>query len=222
VFGTAIALASVLGFVLPGFLVAQLAGSLRASSGIESDWTLVLRALSYSLAIHLVALYWTIWLYDQIKDDREQWREHVIALGLYGGTVLLATPVVLGWLLGRYLAAAESRGALRRWHYALGARDARDAWDYVFQRTSRASFVIVRTDKELVAGRYTTDSWAGKTPAPHDLYLEEVWLLDENQVFVGRLEPHYGVWFRADTIKDIYFADPQTDQPSLATMEKKT
>jgi hypothetical protein len=75
--------------------------------------------------------------------------------------------------------------------------------------------LIVRTDKELVAGKYTRQSWAGKTPSPHDLYLGEVWLLNkESGQIVERLEPHYGAWFSASSIKDIYVAEPPTEPPT--------
>jgi hypothetical protein len=70
--------------------------------------------------------------------------------------LLVALPALIGLTLGTVLNQAEQRGRLAWWHHLLGATDVRDAWDYAFQRMERETFLIVRTDKELVAGRYTT------------------------------------------------------------------
>lgn len=204
-FGTAIAVFAVVAFVLPGFLIAQIAQGRRASPAAESDWTLVLRALSYSLVIHGAALFWTAHLYNELHDHPATWTHHVWAITLYATVILLVLPLILGAALGEILQRAESKGTLTWWHHAMGARDVRDAWDYAFQRTERETFVIVRTDKELVAGKYTQGSWAGRTPSPHDLYLEEVWLLSGSDI-VAPMEPRYGVWIPESSIRDIYIS----------------
>jgi hypothetical protein len=54
---------------------------------------------------------------------------------LYVAVVVAAIPVVVGLALNTVLIAAErGEGQLERRHDALGARDARDAWDFTFQR----------------------------------------------------------------------------------------
>jgi hypothetical protein len=45
--------------VLPGFVIVDLQRQERASIADESDWELVLRALSFSLLLHFVASPWT-------------------------------------------------------------------------------------------------------------------------------------------------------------------
>lgn len=51
--------------------------------------------------------------------------DHLSALAAYGLGVCVAVPTANGLLLGTWLRAAKSDGALRWWHYALGGRDAR-------------------------------------------------------------------------------------------------
>lgn len=197
-------------FVLPGFVVAQLAQARRAYAASESDWSLVLRALGYAILIHGAALFWTAHLYKHVRGSQYAWTHHIWAIIAYAAVLLVVLPAAIGLGLGAALKRAEKHGQLSWWHHILGARDVRDAWDFVFQRTERETFVIVRTDKELVAGKYTRDSWAGRTPSPHDLYLEEVWLLVEGAI-VEPMEPPYGVWIPASSIRDIYVSRPRPE-----------
>ena len=206
-FDTAVSVLVVVAFVLPGFVIARLAQVGRARDAGESDWALILRALSYAVLIHGVALFWTAHLDNKVHESSAAWTHHVWAVTAYAGVLLVALPAVIGLTLGTILNGAEQHGQLTWWHHLLGATDVRDAWDYAFQRMERETFVIVRTDKELVAGRYTTGSWAGRTPSPHDLFLEEVWLLAED-VIVAPMEPPYSVWIPAASIRDIYISRP--------------
>lgn len=225
-FDTAVSVLVVVAFVLPGFVVAQLAQVRRAHQSSESDWSLILRALGYAILIHGVALFWTAHLYTKIHGSSSAWTHHVWAIIAYASVLLVALPTAIGLALGWWLKRAEGRGQLGWLHHVLGARDVRDAWDYAFQRTERETFVIVRTDKELVAGKYTRDSWAGRTPSPHDLFLEEVWLLDdESGLIVEPLEPPYSIWIPAASIRDIYIsrprqeaADAPSDQPTYTSV----
>lgn len=76
---TLIAVLSLLVLVLPGFIVAELASSRRASRGGRTDWELILRALWYALVLHLVAAAsgWTLFVltpdFDR-KQRRALWR----------------------------------------------------------------------------------------------------------------------------------------------------
>lgn len=214
-FDTVVSAFVVLAFVLPGFVVAQLAQARRAHQVSESDWSLILRALGYAILIHGAALFWTAHVYKKVRGSNGAWTHHVWAITAYAGVLLVALPTVIGLLLGWWLRRAETRGQLGWWHHVLGARDVRDAWDYAFQRTERETFVIVRTDKELVAGKYTRRSWAGRTPAPHDLFLEEVWLLDGNGAIIAPLEPPYSIWIPAASIRDIYISRPSSETESV-------
>jgi hypothetical protein len=212
-FDTAVSVLVVVAFVLPGFVIARLAQVGRARDAAESDWALILRALGYAVLLHGVALFWTAHLYNKIHGSSEAWTHHVWAVTAYAGVLLVALPAGIGLTLGTILNRAEQRGRLAWWHHLLGATDVRDAWDYAFQLMERETFLIVRTDKELVAGRYTTRSWAGRTPSPHDLFLEEVWLLVDD-VIVEPMEPPYGVWIPASSIRDVYISRPRDDGDS--------
>lgn len=142
-FTTLVAVISILALVLPGFVVADLQRRKRASVAADSDWELVLRALSYSLILHLVVSPWTRDLVLKIEDG--DWDGHLGALVLYGGVVLVTVPVLIGLALNELLLSAERSGQnLRWWHYALGGRDARQSWDFIFQRMEAGRWIVVK------------------------------------------------------------------------------
>ncbi len=140
---TLVAVLSLLVLVLPGFIVAELAGSRRASRGGRTDLELVLRALWYSLVLHLVvaATGWTLAVYHDL-DTAHEWEGHVTAIAVYGLVVVVVAPTLLELFLGRYLRRREQAGRLQAIDYALGSSDSRHAWDYVFQHLD-AGYVVV-------------------------------------------------------------------------------
>lgn len=208
-FTTVVAVISVLVLVLPGFVIADLQRRKRASVAATSDWELVLRALSYSLILHLVASPWTRSIVLKIEDG--DWHEHLSALITYGVIVLAVAPVAVGLALNEVLLRAERSGSLRWWHYALGGRDARQAWDYIFQRLGSGRWLVVQLKTaRAIAGKLGQGSWVSQTPAPdgHDLWLQEIWTVDE----VGRpgamIEPQQGMWVARDDIEAVFIIDP--------------
>jgi hypothetical protein len=98
--------------------------------------------------------------------------------------VLVLSPIALGLPLNHVLRAAERRGSLSWWQYALGGRDVRDAWDLAFQRAAVAgAWVLVHLKGDapeaprVVLGKYGKASAAGQSPAEHDLFLQALGVL---------------------------------------------
>lgn len=207
---TAISVLAAIALLLPGFIVVEisLARSARAS---RSDLELALRALVYTLALHLVFGIWTAGLVDKIEGS-EDWPDHLWPLSLYAIVVLLVVPVAVGLILNRYLAAAEtSKGPVNVIAAALGAGEARDAFDFAYQRWRKAGvYVIVEMDghtasePRLIGGIYGEESAVGQTPSPHDTYLESLCTVEEDEHGVrslsSRIEPDRGVYVPASQI----------------------
>jgi hypothetical protein len=208
-FSTVVAVASVLMLVLPGFVITDLQRQDRASIADESDWELVLRALSFSLLLHLAASPWTRTLVLDLQGG--DWDQHVGELVVYGVVVLVVAPVLIGLALNRLLRTAERSGKLRWWHYALGGRDARQAWDFVFQRLDRGGWLVVKLKTaRAIAGKLGRGSWASQSPAPggHDLWLEEIWTVDDYGRPSTMIEPRQGMWIARDDIETLFVIDP--------------
>jgi Family of unknown function (DUF6338) len=210
VFDTLAQIGFAVALILPGFLVVQLSERQRPATPAGGDLELVLRGLVYALIIQAIAVLFG-WLPQLVEDLKgPNWEEHLDALALYGLVACVATPTALGLLLGRLLRDAESKGALEWWHYALGGRDTRRAWDYAFSHSDGAwirVFFLAPAEGQPPAliGKYGTGSWAAQTPAEPDLYLQEAWPADAD----GRAEaaifnqPGVGAWIDGERIARI-------------------
>jgi hypothetical protein len=209
--GTATAVLVTIGLVLPGFIVAELSRLERAGRAGQGDLELILRALFYALLIQIVVLPWTAHLV-RVVGTGDDWANHVCSIVPYALVVVLLIPTLMGLALNRWLRSAEKAhsGKLNRWHAALGAQDARDGFDFGFDRLAEEGrYVIVRRhDGSVVAATYGNRSWAGRAPEPHDLYLEEVRSLSPDGEIGPPLKPLHAIWISADSIDSIFVAEP--------------
>jgi len=137
--------------------------------------------------------------------------------------VLIVVPVLLGVALNFILARIERRdGPPPLWAAALGAGQARDGYDFAFQRVSEeGAWVIVElvghtpAEPRLVGGRYGRSSAVGQTPSPHDLYLEQLCLVEEGENGLRELsvatEPPRGLYISAGQIARVEILPPAAD-----------
>jgi hypothetical protein len=205
--------------VLPGFIVATLAERERARPVARATAELVLRALLYSLVVQSLPalLGWSGSLAGDLTG--RAWRDHLDALALYFLVVGVVVPTALGLCLGAWLQRAEKRGALNWLHHAMGAQDARNAWDFAFQQ-SGSSYVLIQL-REGVAQRspflvakFALNSWAAQGPeTSRDAYFEQVWPADPTGRIVGEYEVPRGMWVSADQIDALFFIDVPVDEP---------
>jgi hypothetical protein len=215
VLSTVIGIVAVIGLLLPGFVIAEVAKSGRARAA-ESDLELTLRALFYALALHLCFVWWTKRLVDRIEHPRD-WTRHLDVLIPYTGIVIIGAPVVLGVVLNLYLRHVESTaGRTSLFHTILGGRDARDPWDYLFQRLRTGAWLIVQlkggdsANPRLLGGKLGKHSAAGQSPSEHSLYLQELWAVSDTfpRNLLLPIEPQRGVWIAAGQIDSIQVLNP--------------
>jgi hypothetical protein len=215
---TTAAIVSAIALLLPGFIVVELSVA-RSARGSRSDLELALRALSYTLVIHVAFAFWTAHLVSTI-GKLPTWPHHWGALVVYGSVVLIAVPVVIGSALNRYLARVEERdGPPNLFAAAFGAGEARDAFDFAYQRWRKeGGYVIVELvghkddSPRLVGGIYGRASAVGQTPSQHDVYLESLCTVTVNEdgirSLVARVEPRQGVYIAASQISRIDLLSP--------------
>ena len=208
--------------ILPGFLVVQLSERRRPSTPAGGDLELVLRGLVYALIIQSVAAV-TGWLPSLVDDlSGDGWKTHLDDAALYGLGVCVLLPTLIGLGLGKALSDAEAEGSLKWWHYALGGRDARRAWDYTFSRHNGAWIRVYFKDTAqgrapAVIGKYGTHSWASQAPADPDLYLQEVWPAEaDGQVTEDVFDRGSigGLWVDGEQISRIEVLHDDSEAPS--------
>lgn len=218
---TVISVLAAVALLLPGFIIVELSLARNARSS-RSDLELALRALTYALILHLVFSLWTADLMQRVGAPYE-WEDHVGALVLYGAVVLFLIPIVLGGLANAAIAAAELRpGQMPLWAAALGAGEARDGFDFMWQRVkAEGTWVIVElvdhTSQEprLLGGLYGKGSAVGQTPASHDLYLQQLCLVHERpdglRELLAATDPPRGVWINASRIARVEIVPVPSD-----------
>lgn len=212
---TVVSIFAAIALLLPGFVIVELSLARSARSRF-SDLELALRAIAFAVVVHLVFGWWTADLVDRV-DKIDDLQGHVGAVSLYVLVVLVIVPVAVGIRLNRTLARAEAApgppGVIAA---ALGAGEARDAFDYAYQRWRKEGvYVIVELvghtpdAPRLVGGIYGTHSAVGQTPSPHDVYLEALCVVDEDEDGVrslrARIDPSQAVYVPANQISRIDF-----------------
>jgi len=109
---TAVAVLAAIALLLPGFIVVEVAIA-RGARSSRSDLELALRALAYALIVHLAFGWWTASLVERVGPVAE-WDEHVGALSLYTGVVLVVVPILLGLFSATCSPASKAAMAHRR------------------------------------------------------------------------------------------------------------
>lgn len=77
------------------------------------------------------------------------------------------------------------------------------AWDYFFGLGQDRFMLIHLKDGSLVGGVYHVKSFASSYPAPEDIYLQEVWRVDEQGAFIEKIPQSIGMLVTRDLIEYI-------------------
>jgi hypothetical protein len=215
---TTVSILAAIALLMPGFIVTELS-VVRSARSSRSDLEIALRAIAYTLVIHLVFAWWTAHLARSVGSP-SHWSHHAWALALYVGIVLLVVPTCVGLGLNYVLARSElGEGSPGLLAAALGAGEARDAFDFAFQRQrNEGAWIILelvghtaKTPK-LLGGLYGRGSAIGQTPSAHDVYLQALCLVaeDENGVrrLSARIDPPRGIYVPASQIARIELLPP--------------
>lgn len=188
-------------FVLPGFLLSEVARRGRAPAAEESALRLLLRSLVFALFTQaLAALVWTVDLADKTKNFTDISND-VPEVAAYVVVVLMGVPVLLGLLLAGYLARAEAhaiatRAGLSLVALTLGAKEPTHAWDIALLEAGSGAFLIVTLKNErTIAGQFGGRSFATEAASENaDLFLERVWLISETGEPIAPLATEEGIW----------------------------
>lgn len=168
------------GFILPG-AISMFVYALKIPQKEFDLKDRIAEAICFSLLNFII-----VWaLVDWLRD-----LPVVRGFGVLEWLVLVLAFVVLPalWPFGlvRLLQAAEDRSWI--------AVRAKTAWDAFFERQRSNCWVqVVLADGRTVGGRYGEESYVSSWPDPGDLYIEELWKIDE----------------------DGYFSEPESGQPGL-------
>lgn len=221
---TILSLGLAIAFVLPGFIIIELAEARRSTKTARSDLELVFRGLVYALVLQsLVAL--TGWTGEVVNDvNRDGWEHHLRSLAVFGVVVGVAIPIGIGLVLSWWIRRLEARvEPLRPWQYALGARNQADAWDYLFSRQTGSYLLLTVSEggeARYFLAKYGRRSWASQAPTrPPDLYVEKAWPADASgtvdEEALAR-EPQRGMWMSAEKVDRIEVLETSAEEDDRA------
>jgi Family of unknown function (DUF6338) len=189
------ALVLLLFLLVPGFIFIRvfdnlLPGRLRSFSQQVIDilcWSFTILALWLFPALIVFGLSQRVsgWLFHLLLSA-------LILLGVFG------TPILLAYIFYRL----ELRGTLKNW----GTHPTPSSWDWFFSNRKGNHYVRFHLKQGTQLGGYFGEnSFATSSPEPQEIYVEEVWRLDEDGRFVERVEGTDGAMVNREDCELIAF-----------------
>lgn len=165
---------TLLALVVPGFLIHSVMSvfTTRHAARAEASWVYPISIGAMNVAV------WSWLIYLLLTLPVFQTTIWVAAVGW--AVVILVGPALIGLLLGYNVQKAWTRRLL----FAIGLRPVHPiptAWEGRFGRLEKAYWVLVTlTDGQVIAGLFGKWSWASSEPHERDLYLEQIYEIDEH------------------------------------------
>ena len=175
---------------VPGFIVFKISDLLLP--GERRDFIKAIpEAVSYS-AINFAFFYLLYQLFpDQYFQDHPN---------IYIGSwffVLLIAPVIWAFIWRSVYQSDWFKNTFRNLMSS--------SWDFFFNKKQVCWIIIHLKDGSKIAGKFDSKSFATSFPHPPQIYLEEVWELDESGGFDKAVEQSMGMVVFGDEIRAIEF-----------------
>ena len=166
-------------FFIPGFVSIKIYDLLIP--GEQRDFSKsILEVIGYS-ALNYGALSWfIIWVFSSnLFQVKRVW--FIIAIVFIVFVVPTIWPILFTrlwrWrLIGKYIIHPLKR-----------------PWDYVFAKREKYWMIIHLKDGRRIGGKFDENSSASSFPAKEQIYIEEVWELDENGKFIKPIKRSAGI-----------------------------
>ena len=178
-------------FFLPGFISIKVY-DLLISTGNRDFSKALFEAIGFS-TINFAILSWLIYLNILYTS----WLSYPIFFIISILIVFIAIPVILPFLFlkiikGNFFSKYIINPILK-------------PWDYVFEKRE-VSWVIVNLKNGIkIGGKYNGNSYSSSYPANEQIYIEEVWKLDNDYRFIEPIERSNGIIILGDDISSIEF-----------------
>lgn len=178
-------------FVIPGFISIRIHDLFIPTEQRESS-KLIIEAIGFS-CINYALLSWSIYFIS--KYDVSKQYPFLFAFFLIG--ILFIFPVI--WPI-IYIKIRKSKFVTNIVPHPIPK-----PWDYIFGKREAFWLVIYLTDGTRVGGRYDTDSFTSSFPEDEQIYIQEVWNIDDNNKFLTKRTRSRGMLISSKDIKAIEF-----------------
>ncbi len=176
-------------FFVPGFISMKVY-DLYVPSGRRDFSKSLLEAVSFS-CFNFALMYWAIVAIhsDDFPTNHPFWYYLSFLL------IVFVAPIIWAILYRRLLGTAFLRKRI--------VHPVDKPWDYVFGQKKSYWAIVHLKDGRKIGGRFDTKSFASSYPTPEQIYLEEVWHLDETGKFLKKVERSKGIIISASEFQSI-------------------
>jgi len=173
-------------FFLPGFISMKVYDLMVPGEPRDVSKSLF-EAISYS-SLNFAALFWLI----ALIQTGDFYRGHFVLYWLSVASIMVVAPAC--WPVV-FLRLSTWRPIAKHFVHPI-----RKPWDYVFGKRDPFWLIVHLQNGQKIGGRFDIESFASSEPADEQIYLEEVWVLDEQGRFVSRVERSRGIIIMKDEI----------------------
>lgn len=162
--------------LVPGFILTLIVT--RTIAHIHSsNLRFVLTIISMGIVIHGLLFPWTVRIADYYQSDRLL--DHRWEIFGWGFLTVLVAPMVLGIFVAWLSTRQWVDRLLAKINFSYIDRTP-SAWEYIFlQRRSYYVRIHLNDGRGVLGGVYGPHSFASTDPNHNDLFLQELWQLDE-------------------------------------------
>jgi hypothetical protein len=178
-------------FFLPGFISMKVYDLLVP--GEPRDFTKsMFEAISYS-ALNFAALFWLI---ATIRTG-DFYHRHFVLYSFSVAVIMIVVPACWPFV---FLRISAWRPFGRHLVHPI-----QKPWDYVFGKHDPFWIIVHLKNGEKIGGRFGLESFASSNPADEQIYLQQVWVLGDDDRFVAPVEDSRGIIVMNDEIRAVEF-----------------
>ena len=156
------------------------------------------------------------------SDFSKEWYEAVAWGCIFFGTtylIHLIFPLDLIWVIGIIIIPALIPFIIRKLINCsfVSSRiisPVPTSWDYIFGTRKPYWIILHLKDGRNIGGMYGVNSFTSSFPNPQDIYMEEVWRLDENNLFIEQVERTNGILIKMEEIASIELFEYREENPN--------
>jgi hypothetical protein len=178
-------------FVIPGFVSLKAYELFFPSQRTESVKQIV-EAITYS-CINYALLFWLI-VFVESSDIKATCGFLYFVFYIF---VLFIAPIIWVWIW-KILRSSER-------FQKSAPHPTQKPWDYVFGKRIPYWVIVTLKDGTKIAGSYDSNSFSSSTPAEEQIYLEEVWMMNEDGGFERPKESTKGIIILSNEMVSIEF-----------------
>lgn len=188
----------------------------------RSDFRFLFRIAAFGIAVHALLFPWTlrfVTTYFEVRSNdiltAEAVQENTWELLAWGLALVAIAPAIVG-LTAAWATNPSNRKVERilqrldLGHLSYIGRT-QSAWEYILDKEEPFYVRIYLEDGSVIGGLYSTDSLGSVDPDYEDIYVESLWILDDNDEFVAEVPTSRGVWVPRSSVRYVEFLEGEDD-----------